>query len=687
MDTRPTSAWEKSEALSSQREGHALDLTTASNKIVDSESTKYILKLNNIKQNETKFEDFKFERPTLGSITALYEIIEACVSSRITAAFLRREGRRVMLQRLRTEKGMTREMAILEKPSALCARSMSSDVILTWGSEEIFDCPLKPKEMREDHLKMHKTCTADCYFWRLYNVARNGWRLPNMRFRVKKIMKNHPPFDYFGECSQASLSKQLEVAGAVEDAPDDEILHINPLLSVIRNSDLYRASAAGFNIVDESSLSAANAALTPIIKIRVCLDAGANGQNDAQPDFPFSYASINDAISMMTPGCYMAKLDLANMYLTLGLSLCSRKFFGFHDGNMNRRYKRMPFGAKLGAAVLSAFVAEALAIAAFYGIKTVINYMDDFFIVGVSYAECLFNLRLMIAILTRLGWTVAEDKTTLPSQSMTFIGVLLDSRSMTLSIEPEKAEAIIFKFSRAREELLLGRLKPSLLASLAGNCMWFSSVVTLGKIFTMPLFGLFRMIRRKKLQSAHSCDIETLRTFDKAHDWWIGTLRDWSKRTLVRSNVKVIPSQLIKDGIFLQQDAGDDGLGYFSALAEEEFKRIRWYGRTLSDAEETSSTYKELSTLVWALKSRNEWSNKLIVAVFDSCAAAFGINNGSSPSPNCMFLIEEVFMLCDERNITLVALWVPRSENTFADMLTHLCLHNRTTSAEGEFEL
>ena len=139
MDTRPTSAWEKSEALSSQREGHALDLTTASNQIVDSESTKYILKLNNIKQNETKFEDFKFERPTLGSITALYEIIEACVSSRITAAFLRREGRRVMLQRLRTEKGMTREMAILEKPSALCARSMSSDVIVTWGSEEIFD--------------------------------------------------------------------------------------------------------------------------------------------------------------------------------------------------------------------------------------------------------------------------------------------------------------------------------------------------------------------------------------------------------------------------------------------------------------------------------------------------------------------------------------------------------------------
>jgi hypothetical protein len=164
----------------------------------------------------------------------------------------------------------------------------------------------------------------------------------------------------------------------------------------------------------------------------------ASGQNEAQPDFPFSYASINDAISMMTPGCYMAKLDLANMYLTLGLASDTRKYFGFCNKGVRKRYKRMPFGAKLGAAVLSAFMAEVLAIAAFLGVKTVINYMDDFFIVGQTYAECLSNLKVLISILTRHGWTIAEDKTTMPSQLMTFIGVQLDSRSVTLvNLRPE----------------------------------------------------------------------------------------------------------------------------------------------------------------------------------------------------------------------------------------------------------
>jgi hypothetical protein len=311
----------------------------------------------------------------------------------------------------------------------------------------------------------------------------------------------------------------------------------------------------------------------------------------------------------------------------------------------------------------------------------------DFFIVGQTYAECLSNLKVLISILTRHGWTIAEDKTTMPSQLMTFIGVQLDSRSMTLSIEPEKARAVMFKFESARSELLAGTLKPSLVASLAGNCIWFSSVVTVGRIFTNPLFRLMRLIRRGELTSRGRVSEEIMQLFDKAYGWWMEILRKWREGSVLRANVRVIPSQLIEDAVFVQQDAGDEGLGYFSALMEEGFRRIRWYARTLDTTGETSSTFKELSTIRWALMSRHEWTNRLVVVVFDSSAAAFGLNNGSSAAPSCMELIEAIYELSDERNITLVALWVPRAENTFADMLTHLCIHNRTESAEGEFKL
>jgi hypothetical protein len=181
-----------------------------------------------------------------------------------------------MLNGLKSDRLREGELNILRKPSALCAASMCKSELLTYGSEVIDDCPLKPEEMLKDHLLMHAGCTRVCYVWRLYNVAKNGYSLSNKGFKVRKVNRNHPPFDYYGECSQASLDKQLNIAGAVEEVRRDEMLHMNPLLSVIRNSDLYRASAAGIDVFDEFSLTCANAVLDPPIKVRVCLDAGAS---------------------------------------------------------------------------------------------------------------------------------------------------------------------------------------------------------------------------------------------------------------------------------------------------------------------------------------------------------------------------------------------------------------------------
>jgi hypothetical protein len=245
----------------------------------------------------------------------------------------------------------------------------------------------------------------------------------------------------------------------------------------------------------------------------------------------------------------MAKLDIANMYLTLGLAKETRKHFGFVNNGRRRRYKRMPFGAKLGASVLSAFMAEVLAIAASEGVDSVVNYMDDFFITGDTYAECLANLNIVLAILMRHGWSIAEEKTTRPSQVMTFIGIQLDSRTMTLSIEPEKAAAVLFKFKLAHEALVKGKLTRSIVYSLAGNCMWFSNVITVGKLYTRPLFEM--------LKTWNSDGSLLQAKFEKAYKWWDATLSKWMKGSLLNANVCVIPSQLISDAVFLHQDAGD----------------------------------------------------------------------------------------------------------------------------------
>ena len=97
----------------------------------------------------------------------------------------------------------------------------------------------------------------------------------------------------------------------------------------------------------------------------------------------------------MTPGCYMAKLDIANMYLTLGLSVESRKHFGFINQGRKRRYSPKGCLSELNWVQvcwvhlwLRSFPLQPC----FEGVHSVVNYMDDFFVVGLTYASCLFNL-------------------------------------------------------------------------------------------------------------------------------------------------------------------------------------------------------------------------------------------------------------------------------------------------------
>ena len=162
----------------------------------------------------------------------------------------------------------------------------------------------------------------------------------------------------------------------------------------------------------------------------------------------------------------------------------------------------------------------------------------------------------------------------------------------------------------------------------------------------------------------------------------------WISGAAMSSNVRVISSNMVSSSIVMQQDAGDEGLGYFWVTVKDEFKHLQFAACLLpKSVDTTSSTFKELSTLAWALPRHVDWSDRLLIVVFDSSAAAFAINHGASSSESCMSLIESIFMTCDSYNITLVALWVPREQNTFSDMLTHICVHNRTSHLEGEFDI
>jgi len=581
----------------------------------------------------------------------------------------------------------------MPNPLAMC-----SSELLSAGPSPLIDCPLKPQVMLSDHLRHHLKCDKLCYIHRIVDVARCGFHIQLSRRSnsggraLRSRQFNHPPFNAYGTASDAALVKQVLQCGATRPIPDEELQRgkakkfiFSPLLSVVRNSDLWRASCAGFDVKDESSLQRANSTLEPIIKIRACLDCTTSGVNSAQPDFPFYYMSLDDAVSQVTPNCWMAKIDLQGMFNSIGLSIPTRRLFCFRDRHgQAHQYIRAPFGGKLFPAIASAFMSEVMYIAECEGVPCV-SYVDDFFIAGGTYAECLSRRNHLIDILEKQGWTINMDKVTLPAQQMDFLGVLIDSVRMIISVVPEKASVVAYKLERVIQLVSndpMTAIRP--LTSLLGSLSWMSSISLVGRMWNMALFKMLQVLNscHGSIDSAH-----LISSCTESVDYWRVTLAAWSKGDKVSSNIRILPPLSMADSLFVQTDAGDEGLGYWVTTPKDDFSKLTWFARTLPPSESpSSSTWKELNTVLWALQQHPEWGGQSIIFVLDSAAAAFDLNSGTCSSGSFTTLCS-ILSLCTTSFIHLVALWVPREENTFADYLTHHCVLNRKESDQGMVQL
>ncbi|KAM9945031.1 hypothetical protein ACTFIT_003281 [Dictyostelium discoideum] len=75
---------------------------------------------------------------------------------------------------------------------------------------------------------------------------------------------------------------------------------------------------------------------------------------------------------------------------------------------------------------------------------SVIAYLDDLLIVGSTKEECLSNLKNTMDLLVKLGFKLNLEKSVLePTQSITFLGLQIDSVSMKLLVPKEKKKSVI----------------------------------------------------------------------------------------------------------------------------------------------------------------------------------------------------------------------------------------------------
>ena len=148
--------------------------------------------------------------------------------------------------------------------------------------------------------------------------------------------------------------------------------------------------------------------------------------NDYITTRSFKFQSLDDAIKLLKPGYFMAKIDLKHAYRSVPIhpanyqaTGCKWRFAGDDFDTLPRR--------KEFAEIFDHITQAVRRMMANRGFHDVVVYLDDFLVIGATRSECERAYQILLALLQDLGFTIGEHKLVPPTQRLTFLGVQLDT--------------------------------------------------------------------------------------------------------------------------------------------------------------------------------------------------------------------------------------------------------------------
>ena len=371
---------------------------------------------------------------------------------------------------------------------------------------------------------------------------------------------------------------------------------------------------------------------------------------------PFQSESVEDAINIVKESWYMAKVDLKSAYRTVPIHPSQYPLTGlqwtFKDRSSSQFFMdtRLPFGARKSPAVFHRLTQAVKRMMLRKGYPSVVVYLDDFFVTGKTFSECMDTYNTLISLLRSLGFWINWNKLCDPSTKVTFLGVTIDTIQGTLSLQTEKVDelcSLIQAFKRRN------RASRRQLESLAGKLAWAAHVIPWGRTHLRPIFDLIATLN----QPSHKAKLLPIQDSLAWWELWLrignNTKPIWDKRPLLHIYTD---SSTSAGGAFC---CGD---WYFSNWHEDS-----------SWLEHEHINVKELAAICIAAKRWGpRFENHHIILHTDSQVAEAMVNNGTTRNSACLYLLKKMSALALRHNFALTAVHIPGKDNIFPDAISRL---------------
>jgi len=164
--------------------------------------------------------------------------------------------------------------------------------------------------------------------------------------------------------------------------------------------------------------------------------------NKEIPYIHFKMDTLTSTLALISKNCYMAKIDLKDAYYSLPIKAEDQKYFKFCFNGSFYKFTCLPNGYGPGTRKFTKLLKPPLAVLRNSKV-TASSYIDDIITLDKLYDQCVKNVWMCAKIFDKLGFVIHPEKSVfIPSQTIEYLGVIIDSNKMTVTLTADKKTTI-----------------------------------------------------------------------------------------------------------------------------------------------------------------------------------------------------------------------------------------------------
>lgn len=366
----------------------------------------------------------------------------------------------------------------------------------------------------------------------------------------------------------------------------------------------------------------------------------------------FKMESLLHAISMMSPSCWMASVDLADAYYSVPIALEHQKYLKFCFNGKFYQFTCFPNGLGCAPLFYTKMLKPVYASLRLKSHESVI-FIDDSFLKAQTTGQCMSNVVSTVTLLQHLGFVIHPEKSVLfPTQEICFLGFILNSITMTVRLTDTK---IVHISDMCKQLLYCTNPVIRFVCEVIGLLVSALPGVMYGKLYYRSL----EFDRNQALTfSRGNYDKNMTLSSDSLSDlrWWIDSG--------VHSSC---PINHDDPTLFIETDASKKGWGGIIPASG-----VKANGMWTTHESEMHINYLELKAILFTLQSLCNHMEKVHIRVMcdNTCAVSYLSQFGGCESFHCNSMARTIWFWAIKRDIWISAAFIPGKLNERADLLS-----------------